>query len=150
MDLYQLLKQDHQKIRRLFERLDEASSDGTVKQRERLFAELKRELTLHTEVEEKHFYPALRDRDGAKELVADSLEEHGEVKKLLGELDQADKEEDNWTDQLQELHEDVDDHVEEEETELFPIAQKLLDEAKTKEIAEAIEKDKAAAQKAGG
>lgn len=150
MDLYQLLKQDHQKIRRLFERLDEASSDGTVKQRERLFAELKRELTLHTEVEERHFYPALRDRDEAMELVADSLEEHDEVKKLLGELDRAGKDEDNWTDQLQELHEDVEDHVEEEETELFPIAQKLLDEAKTKEIAEAIEKDKAAAQKAGG
>lgn len=149
MDLYQLLKQDHQKVKRLFERLDEAS-DGTAKQRERLFAELKRELELHTEVEEKRFYPALRDRDEAKELVEESLEEHGEVKKLLGELDQADKEEGAWTDQLQELREDVEDHVEEEETELFPIAQKLLEEAKTKEIAEAIQKDKAAAQKASG
>ena len=149
MDLYQLLKQDHQKVKRLFERLDEAS-DGTAKQRERLFAELKRELELHTEVEEKRFYPALRDRDEAKELVEESLEEHGEVKKLLGELDQADKEEGAWTDQLQELREDVEDHVEEEETELFPIAQKLLEEAKTKEIAEAIQKDKAAAEKASG
>jgi hemerythrin superfamily protein len=149
MNLYQLLKQDHQKVKRLFERLGEAS-DGTAKQRERLFAELKRELELHTAVEEKHFYPALRDRDEARELVEESLEEHGEVKRLLEELDQADKEEGGWNDQLQELQEDVEDHVEEEETELFPIAQKLLGDARSDEIAKAIEKDKAAAQKAGG
>ncbi len=149
MNLYQLLKQDHQKVKRLFERLGEAS-DGTAKQRERLFAELKRELELHTAVEEKHFYPALRDREEARELVEESLEEHGEVKRLLEELDQADKEEGGWNDQLQELQEDVEDHVEEEETELFPIAQKLLGDARSDEIAKAIEKDKAAAQKAGG
>lgn len=144
MDLYQLLKQDHLKAKRLFERLDQEAE--TAKARERLFAELKQELELHTAVEEKYFYPALRDHDETAELVEEALEEHEEVKTLLAELDEGDKEEEGWADQLIELQEDVEEHVEAEESELFPKAQKLLDKAKADEIAQAIEREKAAAK----
>jgi hemerythrin superfamily protein len=145
MDLYQLLKQDHQKAKRLFERLVE-TSEGAKKSRERLFAELKQELELHTQVEEKHFYPVLRDHDETGDLVAEALEEHAEVKELLAALDQADKDDASWAGQLTELQDDVEHHVGEEETELFPRAQKLLDESTSQAIARAIEHDKAAAK----
>jgi hemerythrin superfamily protein len=145
MDVYQLLKQDHQKAMRLFERLAEAA-DGAKKTRERLFAELKQELELHTEVEEKHFYPALKSFDETKDLVEEALEEHDEVKKMLEELDQADMDDESWAEQLSELQESVEHHVEEEETELFPQAQQVLEQDKANAIATAIEKDKAAAK----
>ena len=83
MDLYQLLKQDHQKAKRLFEQLSD-TSDRAVKSRDRLFAQLKQELELHTQVEEEHFYPALRDEEETKDLVEEALEEHNDVKELLG------------------------------------------------------------------
>lgn len=141
MDLFQLIRQDHQKAKRLFERLAETSS-GT-QSRPRLFAELKHELELHAEVEEKYFYPALQRHDEAKDLIAEALEEHSDVKEALAELDQGDDESDRWTDRLDELQEDVEHHVEEEETEIFPLAQKLLDARQLTTIAEEIEKAKA-------
>lgn len=144
MDLYQLLRQDHLKAKRLFERLGEAGQATNA--RTQLFAELKHELELHTEVEERHFYPALEGYDEAHDLVDEALEEHDEVRRLLEELDQAEQDSDDWGAQLAELQEEVEFHVEEEETELFPLAQQLLDKAKVEEIARAIEQDKAKAK----
>lgn len=143
MDLYQLLKQDHQKAKRLFDRIAETSG-GSKAPRARLFAELKHELDLHTEVEEKHFYPALRNQDEAKDLIEEALDEHDEIRKILIELDRADKEEESWIDRVLELQDDVEAHIEEEETEIFPVAQKLLEKARADEIAQAIEAEKAA------
>jgi iron-sulfur cluster repair protein YtfE (RIC family) len=146
MDLYQLLKQDHQKAKRLFEQLSD-TSDRAVKSRERLFTQLKQELELHTEVEEQHFYPALRDQEETRDLVEEALEEHSAVKEMLEELDSADKEDDGWVEQLAELQENVEHHIQEEETQLFPRAQKVLKKEAADKIAAAIEKEKEAAQK---
>jgi iron-sulfur cluster repair protein YtfE (RIC family) len=146
MDLYQLLKQDHQKAKRLFEQLSD-TSDRAVKSRERLFAQLKQELELHTEVEEQHFYPALREQEETKDLIEEALEEHNEVNELLQELDGPDKDDESWLEQLSELQENVEHHVEEEETQLFPRAQKVLKKVQADEIAAAIEKEKEAALK---
>ncbi len=143
MDLYQLIRQDHQKIKRLFERL--AQSDRGSPSQMRLFAELKHDLELHAELEEQHFYPALQRHDEAKDLVEEALEEHDEVKEALEDLDRRNKEDESWAERIAELQEDVEDHVEEEETEIFPVAQKLLDSAQAEAIARDIEKDKAAA-----
>jgi iron-sulfur cluster repair protein YtfE (RIC family) len=144
MDLYQLIKQDHQKVRRLFERLAEADS-GTPSQA-RLFAELKRELELHTTAEEKYFYPALQQYDEARDLIEEAIEEHGDVKATLEELDRSDKEDERWTEELSELQQDVEHHVEEEENTIFPIAAELLDAEQADAIARDIQKEKAAAQ----
>lgn len=145
MDLYQLLRQDHLKVKRLFERLAGAA-DGAKKSRERLFAELRRELELHTQVEEAHFYPALERHDEATDLVDEALEEHDGVKQLLEALEDADADGDGWFDQLADLQEEVEAHVEAEETRLFPLAQKLLRPPEAEEIARAIEQEKAAAK----
>src|ERR1700739_4032482 len=115
MDLYQLLKQDHQKAKRLFEQLSE-TSDRAVKSRERLFAQLKQELVLHTEGEEQHFYPALRDQEETKDMIEEGLEEHNEVNELLQELDGPDKDDESWLEQLSELQENVEHHGWEGET----------------------------------
>ena len=142
MDVYQLLKQDHQKAKQLFEKLGD-TSDGAEKTRERLFAQLKDELELHAQVEEKHFYPALRDNKETKDLVNEALEEHKEMKMGLKDLDAAEKTDESWAEKLAELKANVEHHVEEEETELFPLAQKVLDSKKAEQIAEAIQKEKA-------
>ena len=144
MDLYQLIKQDHQKVRRLFERLADADS-GTPSQA-RLFGELKRELELHATVEEKYFYPALLQYSETKDLIEEALEEHGDVKATLEELDQGDKEDARWAEELSELRQDVEHHVEEEENAIFPLAAELLDREQAEAIARNIQKEKAAAQ----
>jgi len=79
--------------------------------------------------------------------VETALDEHDEVKELLEELDGADKEDESWSERLAELQDSVEHHVEEEETQLFPAAQRVLKKEKAEEIASAIEKEKEAAQK---
>jgi hemerythrin-like domain-containing protein len=148
MDLYQLIRHDHQKVKRLFERLADAAA-GTPSQA-RLFGELKHELELHSEVEERHFYAALTRHEEAKDLLEGALEEHGAVGSALEQLDQGDKENAGWTEQLADLQQDVEQHIEEEETELFPLAQKLLDTQELDAIARNIAKDKAVAQNTSG
>ena len=100
-----------------------------------------------TEVEEQHFYPALREQEETKDLVEEALEEHNEVKEMLEELDGPDKDDESWAEQLAELQENVEHHVQEEETQLFPRAQKVLTKEQADEIAAAIDKEKEAAQK---
>jgi iron-sulfur cluster repair protein YtfE (RIC family) len=145
MDVYELLVQDHQKARHLFEKLAD-SSEGAEKTRDGLFARLKQELELHTQIEEKYFYPALRDRKETKELVEEALEEHSNVKQLLQELDQTEDKTDDWAEQLAKLQKDVEHHVAEEETELFPLARQVLDQKEADQIAQAIQQEKAAAE----
>jgi hemerythrin superfamily protein len=144
MDLFQLIKQDHQKVKRLFERLAEADS-GSPSQT-RIFAELKRELELHATVEEKYFYPALQQFAEARDLIEEALEEHADIRATLEELDQGDKEDDAWADELSELQQDVVHHVEEEENSILPLAAELLDAAQVEAIALDVQKEKAAAQ----
>lgn len=145
MDLYQLLRQDHLKAKRLFERLGEVAEAAT-NTRDRLFQELKQELERHAELEEKHFYPALERHDEAKELVGEALEEHDEIGQLIDALDQTEQEGGDWAMRFAELQEEVEFHVEEEETELFPQAQELLDASEAEAIARAIARDKTAAK----
>lgn len=145
MDLYQLLRQDHQKVKRLFERIDDTFG-ATTKSRERLFSELKQELELHSELEESHFYPALEQQEELQDLIEDAREEHAEMAELLAALDEGDKDDEEWADQLEELRETVETHVEEEEGEIFPKAQELLDQGRADAIAQAIEQEKAAAK----
>ena len=59
MTLRTLMLAGPAKANELFARLAD-TSDGAVKTRERLFAELKAELELRTSLEEQHLFPVLR------------------------------------------------------------------------------------------
>ena len=69
MNLRTLMQVGPAKANELFARLAE-TSDGAVKTREKLFAELKGELELHTSLEEQHLFPVLRRNAETKGLVA--------------------------------------------------------------------------------
>ena len=114
MDAITLLKNDHRKVEKLFDGL--MKSKGEVN----LFKELDMELTVHAEIEEKLFYPAAKNVEPTRDLVLESIEEHKQIKMVLGDLEQAQKSTDEWRAGLKVLQEDVMHHVEEEEKGLFP------------------------------
>lgn len=119
MDLWQAIKDDHRKVEDIFARLDEGGGD-----RGELIEQLRRELEAHSQGEEKAVYPELGKIDALKDLVEHSIEEHGEVRQLLQRLEEADEEE--TPDILAELQSAVQDHVEEEEEQIIPVAQKEI------------------------
>ncbi len=134
MDAIALLKQDHKTVAGLFKQYD-ALGDRAVKQKQKVVEKIIRELAIHSAIEEMLFYPAVRaaaaqnesrSNEAAGDLVLESLEEHHIVKWTLSELEKMSPEDERYDAKMQVLMESVRHHVEEEEEDLFPKAQKLL------------------------
>jgi hemerythrin superfamily protein len=125
-----LLKDDHKQVRALLTRLEE-TTDKAVGQRERLLGSIEQELTIHTRIEEEIFYPAFREaarkKDDAK-LYYEAVEEHHVVDMVLPEIKETGAESDQFAAKAKVLKDLVEHHAEEEETEMFPRARKLLTE----------------------
>jgi iron-sulfur cluster repair protein YtfE (RIC family) len=112
-DAIGLLEQDHRKVEALFER---ANADASV------FDEIRNELEMHTSLEEEIFYPAAREAlgDEGADLVEEARQEHEEVKALLQELSGMDREDAEYEEKLKVVQDNVEQHVQEEEGEMFP------------------------------
>lgn len=138
MSLYELLHRDHEMAKSLFDQL-EATGEDQERRRETLFSNLYRELDIHTQAEEKYFYSRLRGEADTRELTAESLDDHKLAKRLLGELDSMDKGTPEWRFKCRTLRDTVEGHVEMEEQQMFPMAQRILDDEEAAGIAEDIE-----------
>ena len=133
MDAIELLKDDHKKVEKIFTAME--SKDD----RQRLFPELDRELSVHAEIEEKIFYPAAKEVGPTRDLVLESIEEHKQIKMVLADLEQTDKTTDEWGAALKVLKEDVMHHVGEEEDELFPKVRKILSKEQLEDLGRRME-----------
>ena len=143
MDAFSLLKADHQKVAGLFKELESAGGQRKL----RVFEQIKTELELHTHIEEKIFYPALEKPEQTHDLTLEAYEEHDVVKKLLSELSRARTANEEWEAKAKVLQENVEHHVEEEETELFPKAKSALGGEEIERLGERMEMEKARKQR---
>ncbi len=139
MNAIELLKKDHQKVKELFDEYDES----TDARRREIAQTIFQELEMHSRVEEDIFYPAFRAKSdkGGKELVKHSFEEHQEVEDLISELRDMDMSDPDFDDKFQELVEDVEHHIDQEESEMFPVAQNALGN-QLDQLAKEIEEEK--------
>ena len=134
MDIFSLIKQDHQEVASLFKQLRDAK--GSRQTCAQLFTQLKEELELHAYAEEQVFYPALQEADATEEMVEEALEDHQLVTELLEELATTPKSGVEWDEKLEILEENVQEHAEEEESDIFDAARQLLSAADAAELAE--------------
>ncbi len=127
-DAVELIKSDHRKVEKLFREFEEAG-DRAYKTKQELVGQIVEELEVHATIEEETYYPAVEakaKKDG-KELIAEAVEEHHVVKILLGELRSMSSEDEAFDAKVTVLMENVRHHVEEEESELLPQSEKILD-----------------------
>jgi iron-sulfur cluster repair protein YtfE (RIC family) len=115
------------------------TSDGAVKTREKLFAELKVELELHTSLEEQHLFPILRRNAETKGLIADAIKDNKDLRARLTELEGLPKNDEAFSDRLKELQKTFRQHARDEKRELLPAVQRALSEEQVQEVAEKIE-----------
>ena len=141
MNAFQLLKEDHQKVSGIFQQL-EPTTERAEKTRTELFAKLNEELTIHTQVEESVFYPAIKQAAETREIVLEGFEEHHVIKMLLKELDSTPVDTEQWTAKLKVLKENVEHHVEEEEGEMFQKARDVLSEDEINQLGAQMEQMK--------
>jgi hemerythrin superfamily protein len=111
-DAIALLKDDHRKVEKLFKDFESAKGDG---RKEKLARQICLELTIHTELEEKIFYPAC-EGTVEEDLLKESYVEHDAAKLLIAEIEAANGESDEYFDaKVKVLSEEIEHHVEEEE-----------------------------------
>jgi hypothetical protein len=114
----ELLKEEHEKVKALFEQY-EAAGHRAHRKKQNIAEEVFAALTVHTTLEEELFYPAMKrktDRDG-KDLVAEAVEEHHVVTTLMEELKGLDPADERYDAKFKVLMENVEHHIEEEEDE---------------------------------
>jgi hemerythrin superfamily protein len=133
MDIFNLLKEDHDKVKNLFQKLEKTEETSEC---DELFGQLEQELTVHSRLEEEHFYPALEHDPQTKDLISEALKEHQQVDQVLEDLMDMLPDDEDWDEILKELNRLVEHHVAEEENTIFPKVQQVLGEEKAKELAE--------------
>ena len=111
MDAIALLKADHRKVEDLFESFEGARG---ADRKAKIAQEICLELTVHTEIEEKIFYPAC---EGAvvKDLLDEAYVEHDSAKVLMAEIEAGGPDEEFYDAKVHVLGEMIEHHVEEEE-----------------------------------
>ncbi|MDB5945581.1 MAG: hypothetical protein JWQ33_607, partial [Ramlibacter sp.] len=78
-----------------------------------------RELTVHAQIEEEIFYPALREVIDEPELLDEAQAEHQEAKAMIARLQEMDRADAAMDELVAELNRAIEHHVKEERDELF-------------------------------
>jgi iron-sulfur cluster repair protein YtfE (RIC family) len=118
-DAITLLKRDHAEVDRLFKRFESA----TTRQKPAIVERIRRELTVHMQIEEEILYPAAREalpKRDARELVPEAEVEHNSGRDLMAKIEAATPGTEEYDALVKVMGEYIKHHVEEEHDELFP------------------------------
>ena len=115
-----MLKDDHKKVKGLFEEYQGAHS----RKQQEIADTVIHELEVHAALEEVLIYPAIQEQIDEEDLMNEATEEHHLVHVLIAELKKLDRAEETFKAKFTVLGELVKHHVKEEEGEMFPKAQK--------------------------
>ena len=124
-DACDLLDADHKAVKKMFKEYDELTSSrarSAMQKRKDLAMQICQELTVHAQVEEEIFYPALRAAMKDTDLIDEAAVEHQTAKDLIAQIQAAGEPDDMFDAKVKVLGEYIDHHVKEERGEIFPKA----------------------------
>lgn len=124
-DAIMLLKADHKAVEKMFKQFEKLKEDeDATEEKVNLVAQICSELTVHAEIEEEIFYPAVRAATEEGDLMDEALVEHASAKEFIAQLQSMKPDDEFYDAKVTVLGEYVMHHVEEEEGEMFPKAKK--------------------------
>ena len=124
-DACDLLDADHRNVKKLFKEYEELSNSrarNTAQKKQELAQQICQELTVHAQIEEEIFYPALREVLKEGDLLNEAAVEHQSVKELVTQIQAMGAPDEMFDAKVKVLGEYVDHHVKEEKGEIFPKA----------------------------
>lgn len=125
MNIFEALKKDHEEIKFLLGQLvalDSNDSEGKAT----IIQEIRNELIPHSRAEESVFYNSLRALHTGSDEVMHGYREHIEAEVLLRALQVEEKIDMDWKSTAKKLKQALEHHIEEEENQIFAIAQKAF------------------------
>ena len=125
-EIFDRLKQDHDKHRELLDKLMETSGDSD--QRETLFRELTKELKGHASAEEQALYSTMLRKPPTTDETRHSVAEHHEIEEALNDLAATDMSSSAWLTKFKDFDHQYRHHINEEEEDHFPDFEQYLDE----------------------
>ncbi len=139
-DACDFLDADHKAVKKLFSEYEKlAEARGSFKEKKRQLAEkICRELTMHTQLEDEIFYPAVRKAIKDDLMMGEAEVEHASAKELIAQIQELSPGDTLYDAKVTVLGEYVDHHVKEERNEMFPKARaSKLDLVKMRDVLQA-------------
>ncbi|MEP6963984.1 MAG: hemerythrin domain-containing protein [Polaromonas sp.] len=118
-DATALLRADHKSVSELFEEYEKARANTKKKD---LVTQICNALTVHAQIEEEIFYPAVKRALKDTELVPEATVEHATLKDLIAQVKDVEPDGEMFDAKIKVLSEYVKHHVKEEQNEMFPKA----------------------------
>ena len=118
-DAIAMLKADHTAVSAMFAEYEKTRS---VPKKKALVAEICTALSVHAQIEEEIFYPAVKAALKDKLLVPEATVEHTSVKDLIAQIEGLEPDGEMYDAKVKVLSEYVKHHVKEEQNEMFPKA----------------------------
>ncbi|MEP5255162.1 hemerythrin domain-containing protein [Winogradskyella rapida] len=133
MNIYEAIRHDHDIQRDLLEKLVDTSGDTET--RKQLFEELNKELTIHANAEERHFYKPLIPVDMMQEHARHGIAEHHEIDELIEKLQDTEMDSSAWLKIAKDLKHKVEHHLEDEEHSFFQLSGKVFSDKEKETLA---------------
>jgi hemerythrin superfamily protein len=124
-DACDLLDADHRAVKKMFKEYEELTKSRarTAGQKKMdLARQICHELTVHAQIEEEIFYPALRAAIKDTDLLNEAEVEHQTAKDLIAQIEGMGEADEMFDAKVTVLGEYIDHHVKEERNEMFPKA----------------------------
>jgi hemerythrin superfamily protein len=145
MNAITLLKHQHREVEALFKQLHKAKAGAP---RRNIFERIADALAVHAAIEEKHFYPAVKEKT-TEEILLESVEEHLAIKRVIADGLRTDAANETFAAKIKVLEDEITHHVEEEEESLFPRVERMFDDEALESLGDAMEDTQAELLEAG-
>ncbi len=145
-DVIVLLKQDHAAVKKLFSQYEKLAKQADMHGKVKIANQICAELIAHTLAEEEIFYPAARQATHDDDMLNEANVEHDSARDLIGQIQSMDPQDEMYDAKVKVLGEYIAHHVEEEETEMFPMV-RASKKLKLKEMGEILRQRKQALMK---
>jgi len=129
MDIFEHIKKEHQEVDQMLQKLSKGESGATE-----TFNKLKTAVTAHIQAEEESLYPAMRESDSR--MVEEAIREHKQASDVVDKIDRGAKSGDTFMQDIDNLTNLIQTHVEKEESQMLPRAREMFDQDRVKELSQ--------------
>jgi hemerythrin-like domain-containing protein len=139
-DFLNMLHEQHMKIQQEMTQLQKLAMRDKS-QRKDAWKEFKHNLTGHMDGEEKYWYPVLERNQNSRMDAQIAHEEHRAARKVFDDLDDTDMEDTRWMACLMVLQNLLNQHIQYEESRLFPESREEISDRQTDDIMHDFQKE---------